>query len=267
MNAKPERGTPPAKALVRSLLQCAVRVLLRLRSRRLEVRGETRCLVVSPHPDDSTLGCGGLIVLKRLDAAPVDIVFVTDGSASHPAHPTLARDALAKQRMHEELVALGILGVDRSRAHFLGVRDGTLAGLAPAQAEDVVGRIAGLLSEVGPDEVFLPYRDDRSSEHEACFRLVMLGLARSGLRPRIFEYPVWSRWDPRPLLRPLLFSRRIWRLSFPGYGHLKRLALGAYASQIEPTPPWTEARLSRKFLSIFSADEEFFLEIKPPAPL
>jgi LmbE family N-acetylglucosaminyl deacetylase len=42
-----------------------------------------KILVVAPHPDDETLGCGGLISLLAQNGSAFYIVFVTDGSASH----------------------------------------------------------------------------------------------------------------------------------------------------------------------------------------
>jgi LmbE family N-acetylglucosaminyl deacetylase len=254
------RSGQGAKDLARELLRSAARALLRARSRPYPIDGVSRCLVISPHQDDSTLGCGGLITLKRLDAAPVDVLYLTDGSGSHPGHPTLSPKALSGLRRDEEMAALGILGVDRSRARFLGIRDGALPSLDAVQAGEFARRIAEFLVESRPDEIFLPCRGDRSAEHQAGFQLVLRGVAASGLRPRILEYPIWSWWDPRPLFRPALSSRRVWRVGFGGYAHLKLRALECYASQAKPMPPWTEPPLPRKFLSSFASDEEFFLE-------
>jgi LmbE family N-acetylglucosaminyl deacetylase len=233
---------------------------LRVRSRRYGFEGEPRCLVFSPHQDDSSLGCGGLILRKRLDASPVDIAYITDGGASHPGHPIITPDTLARQRRAEALDAAGILGVDRAQTHFLEAGDGTLDRLEPAVAEDLVKRIAALLDRIRPDEIFLPCRRDGSSEHNAAFALVRRGLDRSGLSPRIFEYPIWARWMPGRLIRPFLASRRVWRVDFAGYEPVKSRALSAYRSQIEPTPPWRHAVLSPEFISFFSSPEEFFFE-------
>jgi LmbE family N-acetylglucosaminyl deacetylase len=41
-------------------------------------------VVFSPHPDDETLGCGSTIIKKKRLGADVTIVFMTDGSKSHP---------------------------------------------------------------------------------------------------------------------------------------------------------------------------------------
>ena len=42
-------------------------------------------VVLSPHPDDESLGMGGLIALARRNHQDVSIVAVTDGAGSHPA--------------------------------------------------------------------------------------------------------------------------------------------------------------------------------------
>ena len=82
----------------------------------------------------------------------------------------------------------------------------------------------------------------------------------SGLSPRILEYPIWARWNPRRLLRPLLSSRRVWRVDFHGREQLKRSGIAAYASQTTPMPPSESPALSARFLSFFLEPEEFFFE-------
>src|SRR5690606_16204888 len=43
-----------------------------------------RITVIAPHPDDESLGCGGLIAALAADGRAVQVVFVTDGAGSHP---------------------------------------------------------------------------------------------------------------------------------------------------------------------------------------
>jgi hypothetical protein len=44
-----------------------------------------RPLVIAPHPDDETLGCGGAIATWTTAGVQPDIVFLTDGAAGDPA--------------------------------------------------------------------------------------------------------------------------------------------------------------------------------------
>jgi LmbE family N-acetylglucosaminyl deacetylase len=237
-----------------------VRAFMRIRSCSYPIEDHVRCLVVAPHQDDATLGCGGLILGKRLEGNPVDIVYITDGSASHRGHPTLTPESLAGQRRLEELASIDALGVERIRTHFLNARDGTLAHLDQSESGILVDKIAEVLNRVAPDEIFLPCRKDGSSEHDAAFVLVRRALERSRIEPRLFEYPIWSLWAPQRLIGPVFASRRVWRAKFAGYEHVKDRALSVYSSQIEPTPPWTEPVISPEFISFFRSNEEFFLE-------
>ncbi len=44
-------------------------------------------MVFSPHQDDETLGCGGMIARKREQGIPVVVTFLTDGRGSHGLDP------------------------------------------------------------------------------------------------------------------------------------------------------------------------------------
>src|SRR5665213_2709092 len=83
-------------------------------------------LIIAPHPDDETLGCGGLIASQARAGQAVDIVFLTDGAASHPGHPTLSPAQLAGARRDEAVAAAAILGVRADRLHFFNLPDSTL---------------------------------------------------------------------------------------------------------------------------------------------
>jgi LmbE family N-acetylglucosaminyl deacetylase len=99
---------------------------------------QTSLLVVSPHPDDETLCCGG--VIRRVVAAGgrASIVWLTSGDGSEldsliieralRVHPEKMRD-LAQKRMGEARAAAAILGVPARGQFFLGYPDGGLLEL------------------------------------------------------------------------------------------------------------------------------------------
>ena len=99
----------------------------------------TRLLVVVPHPDDETLGAGGLIQRVLHAGGAVKVVFMTSGDgflegvtlARHIQHPQ-ARDyrAYGLLRQEEAKRALAILGVPSKHVVFLGFPD---SGLCPLQ--------------------------------------------------------------------------------------------------------------------------------------
>lgn len=251
---------PRVRLFARRILHRAMRLCLRLRSRPYPVEQDNAILVIAPHQDDETLGCGGLLTLKRIEGASVRVVYVTDGSASHVGHPQINPADLSARRTGEARRAMSIIGVEQSSLTFLNMPDGTLAHLSAAASETIISRLADFITSVRPAEILLPCRRDGSSEHDATFQLVQLALARSRHRPRLLEFPVWSWWNPLLLVPRLFSARRVWRADFRGYESIKRQALAAYTSQTETQPPWSQALLSRAFLSFFSSNEEYFFE-------
>ena len=251
---------PALRLRLRLTLGRIVACALRLRAREMGVQQDGITLVLAPHQDDEALGCGGLIARRRQAGHPVHVAFVTDGAASHAGHPTLTPADLAAWRADEARSALRLLGIEASAIHFLRAPDGELERLPPAAAAALIVRLTALLDTIRPTEVFLPLQADGSSEHTAAFRFFSQALAASSVRPRVCEFPVWARWNPLLLLRPLLQARRITCCRFPDYAALKQRAISAYRSQTEPTPPWTQPLLSRGFRDSFAAPEEFFFE-------
>lgn len=162
---------------------------------------EASALVIAPHPDDESLGCGGTIIRKRRAGADVSIVFMTDGSASH-SHG-VAADRLVTLRKTEAVAACEVLGLRRRHVHFLDLKDGRLGEFHERGTEQV----AALLELHRPAQVFVPYRRDPQADHRATFRIVLEALERTGRKTAVVEYPVWA-WRSWPwALRPLRMGR------------------------------------------------------------
>ncbi|WP_157965539.1 PIG-L deacetylase family protein [Euzebya rosea] len=136
-------------------------------------------VVVAPHPDDETLGAGGLLALTR-DRATV--LAVTDGGSAYPGH--VDHDVLAARRREEQRSALATLGVDPDRLHRLGITDGAV----PAHEDEVTEAILDLTPEGAT--VVAPWIHDHHSDHIACGRAAVRAVA---LRPDL-DLRAWLFW-------------------------------------------------------------------------
>lgn len=237
--------------------------LLRAGSKPYQLR-EAPAVIIAPHQDDETLACGGVIARKRNEGLPVHVIFITDGSASHPGHPRLDPTAIAALRREEAMNAMACLGVERTAVHFLDEPDGTLKNITAGRREALVLRIVYLLRAIAPGEIFLPCNPDGSSEHDAAFGFVMDAMNRSHLQPDIWQYPVWSWWNPGLLFRRWLASKDCRRQPLEDYRQAKQQAIRCYQSQIVPLAPDTIAALPTELVDIFLADTEFFFRYQPP---
>lgn len=116
-----------------------------------------RVLVVAPHPDDESLGCGGTLLRHRAEGAEVHWLIVTDMTPSYGA----ARIAAREREIAQVADRYGFAGV-----HRLGLPTTQLDTLPTG---DVVGAIAGVISTVEPGTVYLPHRHDVHSDHTVVF--------------------------------------------------------------------------------------------------
>lgn len=149
----------------------------------------SRAVVVAPHPDDEVLSVGGLLAQLADNGTPVEVIAVTDGTASHQGSTEWPAERLAKARPRESLRALERLGLAIEPAR-LGLPDGGLKDLRALLAT----RLVTLLRP--RDVVFTTWRRDGHPDHEITGEACALAAATAGAR--LVEVPVWGWHWSRP---------------------------------------------------------------------
>jgi LmbE family N-acetylglucosaminyl deacetylase len=149
-----------------------------------------KALVIAPHPDDESLGCGGLLAILAERNCEVMVVFVTDGGASHRNSPSWSRMRLAAQRQKEANAALSELGLGRAGRLFLNLRDADMPAVCSNDWTSAVARLSSVLKTFKPDLVLLPWRRDPHCDHRASHALAMQAM-RLHQPATILEYTIW----------------------------------------------------------------------------
>lgn len=216
-------------------------------------------MVIAPHQDDEVLGCGGLIGSKSENNIPIQVVFVTDGGASHAWHPNYQSGELIPVRKKEALTALSILGVDPSQIHFLNKPDSKLLFLNPIERQKAIEELAQILQSSQPEEVYVPHRKDRTKDHEATYELVIEAIKLSGIKVDVLQYPIWMLWNSL-LFRDLKLEELAgaYRLSIHSFQSKKKQALEVYRSQCLPIEAELAPILKPAFLKRFFLPYEVF---------
>lgn len=159
----------------------------------------SRILVLSPHPDDDVLGCGGTIALHRQLGHEVRIVYLTYGEKGIPG---LRPDQAMTIRQSEATRAAAILGVESPYLHFLALPDGQLL----AHVDRHPG-LMKLLEDTTPDVIYLPSFIEAHRDHYAANLLLKNNLRRKCM---ISAYEVWTPHMPNRLINisPVLEIKR-----------------------------------------------------------
>jgi LmbE family N-acetylglucosaminyl deacetylase len=223
-----------------------------------DVIGSGTCLILAPHPDDESLGCGGLIATcVAANRVPL-IVVLTDGAGSHPNSIEYPPDRLRVVRKREVLEAVACLGLSPNRVVFLGEPD-TAAPHSGPGFDRVVGQLVRLIGrDPNCSAILAPWRLDPHCDHEAASLAAAAAAGIAGVRH--VAYPVWG-WT-LPAHAPVAVSHATgWRLDVSVFQSRKQKAIRAHRTQYGRliTDDPTGFQLPPQLLSVFDNPFEIFL--------
>ena len=151
-----------------------------------------RIVVVAPHPDDETLGCGGMMLDAIAAGHEVTWVIVSCMSSG----PTLESDRITKRELEIEQVSLAYNVKETVRLGFPTTRLDTIPN------SELIDSFSKVFKRILPTDVYLPYRSDAHSDHAAVFNA---GIAvtkwfryPSVLRIYAYETPSETDFDLSP---------------------------------------------------------------------
>ena len=145
---------PAVEAVTRSLF-AAAGLLLHPSLKPLSAGGLDRVLVLAPHPDDETIGCGGTIGIHALAGDRVTVCIVTDGGRSRAGG--LSSEEMTRRRWREARQAAIALGDIELLQMDLPERAWDRAALSQA--------LSSLLTEIRPTIVYTTSVVDYHPEH------------------------------------------------------------------------------------------------------
>ncbi|WP_193613748.1 PIG-L family deacetylase [Nocardioides lijunqiniae] len=216
----------------------------------------SRVVVLAAHPDDESLGAGGLMATAAAQGLEVALVLCTLGEASHPDSATHTPERLAALRHGEAVAALAELA-PVATPRVLGLPDGGVAA-----AEDALAtRLVEVVGDGRDTLLVAPWRRDGHPDHDAAGRAAATAAARTGAT--LWEYPVWAWHWGRPDDAPWSHLHRL-ELSAAALG-AKQRAMAAHVSQVAPlsAQPGDETLLGPDLLAHFARPSEHFV-LEPP---
>jgi LmbE family N-acetylglucosaminyl deacetylase len=189
--------------------------------------GAAPSLILAPHPDDESLGCGGLIAACCAMGRPPIVVVLTDGAQSHPGSAAFPPARLVALRAAETREAVAALGLPPSRLHFMGLPDGQVPR-AGAAMEHAAAALAAMARDGGVGTVLGTWEYDPHGDHVAAHAIASRAAVLAGVR--LLSYPVWG-WALPPWRRLDVGAFAGARIDITAQLPAKRRAIAAHASQ------------------------------------
>jgi len=119
----------------------------------------SKIIVIAPHPDDETLGCGGTLLKAKASGNKIYWLIVTEISEAYG----YSADQVASRE--SEIQEVG------SRYGFEAIYNLRFptTRLDEVPLCDLIDKIGTVFKEVQPEVVYLPYRGDTHSDHAVVF--------------------------------------------------------------------------------------------------
>ena len=213
-------------------------------------------LILAPHPDDESLGCGGLIAASCARGQPPLVVVLTDGAASHPGSHEYPPYRLRALREAETLAAVACLGLSASRVVFLRLPDAAAPTSGPG-FESAVDHLADLARSHACRAVLASWIHDPHCDHEAAALIARAAAQAVGIPHR--SYVVWGRTLPGGTA---VGDATAIRLDVARWRAAKQRAIRCHRSQwaglITDDP--SGFQMTPAFLALFDTPDELFLE-------
>jgi N-acetylglucosamine malate deacetylase 1 len=191
-----------------------------------------RILVLSPHIDDETIGCGGTIHKHSAFGEHVTVLYVADCTPN---------------RIQEGENAAKVLGI--SKTIFWEYQSKTLN-----RYPEIENRIGDLLIDIGPDIVYIPSLIDRHNDHVTLNYYFSKALNRVKKKFMIYSYEVWTTLIPNVVI------------DISDLVEIKRNAMNCYQSQLV-SHNWLEGTLAlnryRGMISGARSHGEAFFRLTP----
>src|SRR5215510_5096183 len=150
-----------------------------------------RVLVIAPHPDDETLGCGGTLLKHVAAGDSVSWVIVT--KAYEPRWP---KEVIDRREREIEQVSAAYGFANRFRLTLPAAR------LDTVPLEDLMAAIDEIVVKVRPDWIYTVHAGDVHTDHRAVFQATMSAVksfnsANKGVS-RLLSYETVSSTDATP---------------------------------------------------------------------
>jgi LmbE family N-acetylglucosaminyl deacetylase len=194
-----------------------------------EISSSDRILIFSPHPDDESLGTGGIIKKALEKNASVEVVMMTTGDAMNPdefkkylnsTKNSNFKGTIGDLRHTESINAMNALGLSQNNLIFLGYPDGSLKNLletnwdmaykrtsgsnlfdhspynftyeknAPYTGANVVKNLEQIMKDYKPTIIYYPDDGDDHPDHFATSAFVRYSALQVGYAGKSYTYLV-----------------------------------------------------------------------------
>lgn len=219
--------------------------------KRPQINISGKIIIIAPHPDDESLGCGGLIARLCAENNPPHIAVLTGGGGSLRERSDISETEVVNARRKLTLDSANQLGLPKGNIHFFDFKDGDIG----AHSESEMSRLRIMINDLSPDNILVPHNGEGWPDHLAARDI---GIELAPENASVWEYCVW------------MWYYNVWRLDWKNAAVLrmsdtehsaKLRAVDAYVKPLAPCgAPWSGV-LPKPFLKANRSRTELYFKL------
>ena len=152
------------------------------------INQNTRLLVISPHPDDEALGCGGLIGKCKREKAKVFVLYMSVGSSRQ-----LVTSSTNEKARLREIEAVKNFAKIKTQVAFVGDE---FCRLDTLPQKDLIEKIEDAIEDFKPNIIAIPSSSSFNQDHRAVFDACITALRPVPKTVRHFVVCVLEYFEP-----------------------------------------------------------------------
>jgi LmbE family N-acetylglucosaminyl deacetylase len=146
-----------------------------------------RVLVLSPHPDDDAIGCGGTLCRHVAAGDAIKLIVLTSGEAGGHGH----QDAVETMRLREAEARAASMIIGINDIEFWREPDGKLQ-----LTDNLLSRLMDTLETWKPSIIYAPHPRESHLDHQAAAELARRVLNEHAAVSGALEIRLYEVWTP-----------------------------------------------------------------------
>jgi len=243
------------KELIKQIRIYIIQSVFITKTQKLKVNKENT-MIIAPHPDDETFGCGGLISKKIELNANVYIIFLTNGENSLQ---DVNKAEIIKNRKESTINALSKLGVSYKNIFWLNYNDGSIPRKGSDEFNVLTDKIYKIIDEYKIKELYTPHYFEGWSDHIAAYEIGLDVFKKANIT--LYLYFVWTLYY---LKLKQLFNikwNNLYLLNLKDIFLLKQAAMNIYFKSKSKNGKLYIGNLPKAFINSFKWRYEIFEKV------
>ncbi len=142
-----------------------------------------KVLVISPHPDDEALGCGGTLCIHKENKDEIFIIYMTSGEKGNTDKLPEEKTAIIREKEARKVSKV----YDAKKIEFWHLPDGAVEA-----SDEIVKKMHKKILSINPDVIYVTSENEKHPDHRAAAAIIKKAVEKLSKKPQVLMFEIWT---------------------------------------------------------------------------